>query len=421
MKKKRNEDKDMTKDFFEALDILEKERKISKEYLLKKIKDALATAYKKETGLSNIAVNIDEEKGKIKICKVLEVYDPVAEAEAEAAALAAIAEAEAKKAELGDEFSEEDDEAEATERTERIERPVRKDNRTRITLEEARKISPKYHVGDIVEIEIKPKNFGRISIMNAKQVVVQAITEAEKGNLVQEYESKKGQILPAIVTRVDPLKGLVILDIGGNEMSLPKSEQIPGEELNVGDRVKVHISDIKRDAKRSSILISRACPELIQKLFELEIPEIIDGTVEIKSVSREAGSRTKVAVHSNNPDVDPIGACIGPKGIRKSNISAEIGNEKIDIIRYSEIPEEFIAAALAPAKVNSVTLIDEATKSYRVMVDEDQLSLAIGVRGQNTRLAVKLTKCGIDIKSEKLLQTMNEAPSEVSEEEDEEQ
>lgn len=421
MKKKRNEEKDMTKDFFEALDILEKERKISKEYLLKKIKDALATAYKKETGLSNIAVTIDEEVGKIKICKVLEVYDPVAEAEAEAAALAALAEAEARKAELEEENEEENEGDEIEEVTEKIERPVRKDNRTRITIEEAKKISPKYQVGDIVEIEIKPKNFGRISIMNAKQVVVQAITEAEKGNLVQEYENKKGQLLPAIVTRVDPLKGLVILDVGGNEMSLPKSEQIPGEELNVGDRVKVYVSDIKRDAKRSSIIISRACPELIQKLFELEIPEIIDGTVEIKSVSREAGSRTKVSVHSNNPDVDPIGACIGPKGIRKNNICAEIGNEKIDIIRYSAVPEEFIAAALAPAKVNSVTLIDEATKSYRVMVDEDQLSLAIGVRGQNTRLAVKLTKCGIDIKSEKLLQTMTEAPSEVSEEEDEEQ
>lgn len=397
MKKKRNEDKDMTKEFFEALDILEKERKISKEYLLKKIKDALATAYKRETGLSNISVNIDEEAGKIKICKVLKVYDPNAVEEPE------IVEAE---------------DEEASE--EKIERPARIDERTGITIDEAKKISPKYQVGDIVEIEIKPKNFGRISIQNAKQVVVQAITEAEKGNLVQEYEDKKGQILPAVVTRVDPLKGIVILDVGGNEISLPRSEQIAGEVLNPGDRVKIYVSDIKRDAKRSSVVISRANAGLIEKLFELEIPEIQDGTVVIKSIAREAGSRTKVAVYSNNPEVDPIGACIGPKGIRKNNISEEVGGEKIDIIRYSEDTAEFIASALAPAKVNSVTLVDEATKSYRVMVDEDQLSLAIGVKGQNARLAVRLTQCSIDIKSENLLKNEVDEASEVSESDDEE-
>lgn len=416
-KKKRNEDKDMTKDFFEALDILEKERNISKEYLLKKIKDALATAYKKETGLTNISVTIDEVACKIKVCKVLEVYDPILEAEAEARA-AEEAAAQAALAEANKEAGEDEDEAFDEAAEVKVEKPFKKDNRTRITIEEAKKISPKYKVGDIIEIELKPKSFGRISIMNAKQVVVQAITEAEKENFVMAYENKKGQLLPAIVTRIDPLKGFVALDIEGKEFSLPRSEQIPGEELNVGNRIKVYVSDVKRDPKRSSVVISRACPELIQKLFELEIPEIQDGTVEIKSVSREAGSRTKVAVHSNNPDVDPIGACIGPKGIRKNNISAEIGAEKIDIIRYSEIPEEFIAAALAPAKVNSVTLVDESTRSYRVMVDEDQLSLAIGVRGQNTRLAVKLTRCGIDIKSERLL-CAEEASEEVAETDEE--
>ncbi len=399
MKKKRNEDKDMTKDFFEALDILEKERKISKEYLLKKIKDALATAYKRETGLSNISVTIDEAAGKIKICKVLTVYDPDT---------------------IVEEI--ENDEEDLSEDTaEKAERPFRIDERTGITISEAKKISPKYQVGDIVEIEIKPKNFGRISIQNAKQVVVQAITEAEKGNLVQEYEDKKGQLLPAVVTRVDPIKGLVILDINGSEISLPKSEQIAGEVLNPGDRVKIFVSDIKRDMKRSSVIISRASAGLIEKLFQLEIPEIQDGTVVIKSIAREAGSRTKVAVYSTNPEVDPIGACIGPKGIRKNNISTEVGGEKIDIIRYSEDTAEFIASALAPAKVNSVTLVDENTKSYRVMVDEDQLSLAIGVKGQNARLAVRLTQCSIDIKSESLLKTEAAAPSEVSEAEDEEQ
>ncbi len=403
MKKKRNEEKDMTKDFFEALDILEKERKISKEYLLKKIKDALATAYKKETKLSNISVNIDEEAGKIKVCKVLTVYDPDAIVE--------------------DPIEQDDAVANDDESTSEYvsERPVRFDERTGITLEEARKISPKYKVGDIVEIEIKPKNFGRISIQNAKQMVVQAITEAEKGNLVQEYEDKKGQILPAIVTRTDPLKGIVILDINGNEISLPRSEQIPGEVLNPGDRVKIYVSDIRRDAKRSSVIISRASAGLIEKLFELEIPEIQDGTVLIKSIAREAGSRTKVAVYSTNGEVDPIGACIGPKGIRKNTISEEIGGEKIDIIRYSEDAAEFIASALAPAKVNSVTLLDEETNSYRVMVDEDQLSLAIGVKGQNARLAVRLTQCSIDIKSENLLKAEPDVPSEVSEPEDEEQ
>lgn len=402
MKKKRNEDKDMTKDFFEALDILEKERKISKEYLLKKIKDALGTAYKRETGLSNISVNIDEAAGKIKVCKVLRVYDPDAIVEEPLETVA----------EEGEE---------GLEVEEKAEKPFRVDERTGITLAEARKISPKYQVGDIVEIEIKPKNFGRISIQNAKQVVVQAITEAEKGNLVQEYEDKKGQLLPAVVTKADPLKGIVILDINGNEISLPRSEQIPGEVLSPGDRVKIFVSDIKRDAKRSSVVISRAHTGLIEKLFELEIPEIQDGTVEIKAIAREPGSRTKVAVHSNNPEVDPIGSCIGPKGMRKNNISGEIGGEKIDIIKYSEDKSEFIASALAPAKVNSVTLLDDETNSYRVMVDEDQLSLAIGVKGQNARLAVKLTQCSIDIKSESLLKTVAEESLEVSESEDEEQ
>jgi N utilization substance protein A len=401
MKKKRNEEKDMTKDFFEALDILEKERKISKEYLLKKIKDALATAYKKETKLSNISVNIDEQAGKIKVCKVLTVYDPDAIVE---------------EPEIDDEeMAEYEENGEAT-----FDRPARFDERTGITLEEAKKISPKYQVGDVIEIEIKPKNFGRISIQNAKQMVVQAITEAEKGNLVQEYEDKKGQILPAIVTRTDPLKGIVILDINGNEISLPRSEQIPGEVLNPGDRVKIYVSDIRRDAKRSSVIISRASAGLIEKLFELEIPEIQDGTVLIKSIAREAGSRTKVAVYSTNEEVDPIGACIGPKGIRKNTISAELGGEKIDIIKYSENAADFIASALAPAKVNSVTLIDEETNSYRVMVDEDQLSLAIGVKGQNARLAVRLTQCSIDIKSESLLKASSDTSSLGDESADEE-
>ncbi len=375
MKKKRNEDNDMSKEFFEALDILEKERKISKEFLLKKIKDALATAYKRETGLSNLSVVIDEEAGKIKICKVLDVVEEI-----------------------------EDDK-----------------DQTKISLADARKISSKYQIGDIVEIEIKPKNFGRIPIQNAKQVVVQAITEAEKGNLVQEYEDKKGQILSAVVTRVDSIKGTVILDINGNDISLSKSEQIPDEVLTPGDRIKVYVSDIRKDAKRSSVIISRTNPGLIKKLFELEIPEIQDGTVEIKSIAREAGSRTKVAVHSNNPEVDPIGACIGPKGVRKNNISEEVRGEKIDIIRYSENYEEFIASALAPAKVNSVTLAEEGTKAYKVIVDNDQLSLAIGVKGQNARLAVRLTECSIDIKSESTMNSTPEDLAEVSGAENEEQ
>ncbi len=379
MKKRRNEDKDMTKDFFEALEILEKERKISKEYLLKKIKDALTTAYKKETGRLNIAVDFDEKNCTIKIYKYLDVVE---------------------------ELEYHDD--------------------TKILLADAKKINSRYEVGDRIEVEeVRPKNFGRISIQNAKQVVVQAITEAEKGNLVQEYESKKGQILSAVVTRADAVKGTVILDINGHEISLPKSEQIPGEILNPGDRVKVFVADIRHDTRRSGVIISRANPGLIKKLFELEVPEIADGTVEIKSIAREAGSRTKIAVHSNNPEVDPIGSCIGPKGMRKNNISEEIGGEKIDIIRYSSNCEEFIASALAPAKVLSVTEVEEGGKSYRVLVDDDQLSLAIGVKGQNARLAVKLTECSIDIKSESLLKNAvseaTEDTTEVSEAENEEQ
>lgn len=230
MKKRRNEDKDMTKDFFEALEILEKERKISKEYLLKKIKDALTTAYKKETGRLNIAVDFDEKNCSIKIYKYLDVV-------------------------------------------EELEYP----DDTKILLADAKKINSRYEVGDRIEVEeVKPKNFGRISIQNAKQVVVQAITEAEKGNLVQEYENKKGQILSAVVTRADAVKGTVILDINGHEISLPKSEQIPGETLNPGDRVKVFVADIRHDARRSGVIISRANPGLIKKLFELEVPEIAD-------------------------------------------------------------------------------------------------------------------------------------------------
>lgn len=342
----------MNKELFEALDALEKDKGISKDYMIERIEAALLSAYRKESaGCENARVKLDPVKQDVKIYKQLNVVDEVI------------------------------------------------DDRTEISLADAMMKSKRYKIGDIYEIELKPKNFGRIAAQAAKQVIIQGIREAERGNMIREYEEKKEEIVSAVVVRVDPTTGNATLEIGKNEMVLFRNEQIPGETLSVGDRIKVFITEIKKDTRGPSIVLSRAHPGLVGRLFELEVPEIRDGIVEIKRIAREAGSRTKIAVLSNDEHVDAVGSCIGPKGIRKNNVTAELCGEKIDIIQYSENVEEFISAALAPATVESVAKLPESDRAYRVIVADDQLSLAIGKEGQNARLAAKLTGCKIDIKS----------------------
>lgn len=342
----------MNKELFEALDALEKDKGISKDYMIERIEAALLSAYRKESaGCENARVKLDPVKQDVKIYKQLNVVDEVI------------------------------------------------DDRTEISLADAIMKSKRYKIGDIYEIELKPKNFGRIAAQAAKQVIIQGIREAERGNMIREYEEKKEEIVSAVVVRVDPTTGNATLEIGKNEMVLFRNEQIPGETLSVGDRIKVFITEIKKETRGPSIVLSRAHPGLVGRLFELEVPEIRDGIVEIKRIAREAGSRTKIAVLSNDEHVDAVGSCIGPKGIRKNNVTAELCGEKIDIIQYSENVEEFISAALAPATVESVAKLPESDRAYRVIVADDQLSLAIGKEGQNARLAAKLTGCKIDIKS----------------------
>ena len=267
-----------------------------------------------------------------------------------------------------------------------------------ISLVEAKELSRRHKLGGMVENELKLKNFRRLSAQAAKQVIIQGIREAERENLVRAYEDKKEEIVTATVYKVDDNTGNLILDMGNSTAVLQKAEQIPGESHRVGEHIKVYISEVRGgDSRGPVILLSRVHPGFVKRLFELQIPEIADGTVLIKGVSRDAGSRTKIAVYSRDEDVDPIGACIGQGGMRIAAILGEIGNEKIDIVRYSEIPEEYIAQALSPAEVESVVLDGE--RSCRVTVAQNQLSLAIGKEGQNAKLAAKLTGFKIDIKA----------------------
>lgn len=347
----------MNKEFFDALDMLEKDKGIPKEYMIERVEAALLSAYKKDSGgKENARVKLDAVKKDIKLFRQLSVVEAVV------------------------------------------------NEKTEISLEEAQKKSRKFEIGDVIEIEVKTKNFGRIAAQAAKQVIIQGIREAERGIMIKEYEEKKEEIVNSVVTRVDPTTGNATLEIGKNEMILFRHEQIENENLQVGDRIKVFITEIKKDTKGPSVILSRVHPGLVRRLFELEIPEIKDGVVEIKAIAREAGSRTKVAVASNDPNVDPIGACIGAKGARKNNITAELCGEKIDIISFSLVNEEFISAALAPATVDAVIKLPDSDRAFRVIVADDQLSLAIGKEGQNARLAAKLTGFKIDIKSRKSLE-----------------
>ena len=271
------------------------------------------------------------------------------------------------------------------------------DSRLEISLDEARKINPNYDIGDIVEIEVTPKDFGRIAAQTAKQVVTQRVREAERGIIYEEFIDREDDIMTGIVQRKDNRFAYVTL--GRAEALLPTSEQMPNEQYNHNDRIKVYITKVEKTTKGPQIYISRTHPNLLKRLFELEVPEIFDGTVEIKSVAREAGDRSKISVHSDNPEVDPVGACVGPKGSRVQAVVDELNGEKIDIVKYSKDPVEFVANALSPSKVLEV-IVNEEEKSTIVIVPDYQLSLAIGKRGQNARLAAKLTGWKIDIKSE---------------------
>jgi len=272
-----------------------------------------------------------------------------------------------------------------------------------ISLEEAKRLSAKNELGGIVNIPVSNVDFGRIAAGNGKQVIIQGLREAEHGMIYDEFNSKQHEILTGTVQRIDNRNGNVSLKIGqGNEATealLLFNEQVPGEELVEGQMVKVYLVEVRRSTRGPQVLISRTHPGLVKRLFELEVPEIYDGSVEIRSIAREAGNRTKMAVYAEDENIDPIGACVGPRGARVNAIVNELRGEKIDIIKWSEDPAQFVAAALAPAEVVSVTLAAEG-KSCRVVVPDDQLSLAIGKEGQNARLAARLTGYKIDIKPE---------------------
>ena len=343
-------------EIFAALALLEKERGIPQTFMMEKIIQAITTAYKRDhDGVENVIVDVDEEHQTLKMFVQKNVVD------------------------------EEDYVDPANE----------------MTLAEAKALSAKYEIGDIVNIPVDNTEFGRIAAGNGKQVIIQGLREAERGMVYDEFNSKQHEILTGVVTRMDPRNGNVSLRIGtgteSTEALLMSGEQVPGEELTEGMHVKVYVVDVRRSTRGPQILISRTHPGLVKRLFELEVPEIYDGTVEVKSIAREAGSRTKMAVWSNDENVDPIGACVGPKGQRVANIVDELRGEKIDIIKYSEDPAAFIAAALAPADVVDVWMADEG-KACRCVVPDDQLSLAIGKEGQNARLAARLTGYKIDIK-----------------------
>ena len=341
----------MNTEFFTALELLEKEKGIPAAYMIEKIEAALVSAYKKEYGNNtNVRVLIDPAKKDVRVYQQKEVVAVVENPE------------------------------------------------TQISLTDAKAIAKKYDIGKVVETEVKTKNFRRLSAAAAKSVIIQGIREGERRVMQEAYENKHEEIITATVSKVDPESGNVVLDTGTGRAVLLRSEQIPGEDFYVGDKIKVFVMEVNKESRGPIVTLSRVHPGLVRRMFELEIPEIADGIVMVKGVSREAGSRTKISVYSREPDVDPVGACIGNHGARISAIIEELRGEKVDIVKYSEKPEEYIAAALAPAEVLSVNLIAE--RACRVQVEPDQLSLAIGKEGQNARLAARLTGFKIDIKAD---------------------
>ena len=352
---KTNSNESDGKEFFAAIAQIEKEKGIPAGYMMEKITQALASAYKRdhEGAGDNIEIKANPETGEVRMFVLKDIVETVDNPAVE------------------------------------------------MSLEEARRALPHAQLGDVVRIEVKTKNFGRIAAQTARQVIIQGIREAERDMVYDKFSSKEHEILTGVVTRVDPKSGAANLRINSSseytEAFLAPGEQVRGEAIREGDRLRVYVVEVRRSTRGPQVLISRTHPGLVKRLFELEIPEIYDGTVEVKSVAREAGSRTKIAVWSGDENVDPIGACVGPGGARVNNIVEELHGEKVDIIKYSEDPAQYIAAALSPADVLSVDLLPDG-KACRVVVPDDQLSLAIGKEGQNARLAAKLTNYKIDIK-----------------------
>ena len=343
------------KELFEALRMFEKEKDIPMDYMIQQIQKAMEIACKSYYGGNeNVVFKIDPDKNTFDVKLVKTIVDEV------------------------------------------------EDPNFEVTLDEAKQINKrkKFAVGDEIEVPLDPKRLGRIAVSSARNVIRQGIRAGEKGQSLIEFQSKLGEIVTATIERIDAKTGIATIRIGKSEAMLPKNEQVGIETLHEGDMVKVYIADVKDNERGPHAIISRSHPGFVRRMFEKEVPEIFDGVVEIKAVSREAGSRTKMAVISNNPDVDAIGACIGPKGARVNTIVSELGGEKIDIIEYNEDPEKYISAALSPATVLKVDITDEETKSCKATVPDDQLSLAIGNKGQNARLAARLTGWRIDIRPE---------------------
>lgn len=340
----------MSSELFDAINYLEKEKGIDKDILLEALEAALISAYKKNfNSAGNVSVKFDEDEGTMQIHAQKTVVEEI------------------------------------------------EDEQLEITLEEANEVNLGYELGDVVDLEVTPKNFGRIAAQAAKQVVTQRVREAERGVIFSEYADREEDVMTGIIQRVDP--SFVHVDLGKIEAKLAKSEQIDTEDYQVHDRIKVFVTKVENTNKGPQIFISRSHPGLLKRLFEMEVPEIYDGTVEVKSISREAGDRSKISVHAANPEIDPVGSCVGPKGQRVQAVVDELNGEKIDIVEWSEDPVVYVSNALSPSQVVDVQ-VDEENKATTVIVPDYQLSLAIGKRGQNARLAAKLTGWKIDIKSE---------------------
>ncbi|CQR47659.1 hypothetical protein BN1058_01986 [Paraliobacillus sp. PM-2] len=340
----------MSSELFDAIQYLEKEKGINKEVLMEALEAALISAYKKNfKSATNVRVDLNEETGSMHVFSRKEIVEEV------------------------------------------------EDSQQQIGLEEAKEINPNYEIGDVIELEVTPRDFGRIAAQAAKQVVTQRVREAERGVIFNEYIDREEDIMNGIIQRVDPR--FVYINLGKVEAKLPEGEKMPTETYNVHDRIKVFVTKVENTNKGPQIFVSRSHPGLLKRLFEMEVPEIYEGIVEIRSVAREAGDRSKISVHAPDPDIDPVGSCVGQRGQRVQTIVDELKGEKIDIVEWSEDPVVYVSNALSPSKVLTV-LVDEEEKATTVIVPDNQLSLAIGKRGQNARLAARLTGWKIDIKSE---------------------
>ncbi|MCQ6280162.1 transcription termination factor NusA [Bacillus sp. EB600] len=340
----------MSSELLDALNVLEREKGISRDVLVDAMEAALVSAYRRNFNQAqNVRIDLNLDKGSMRVFARKEVVDQVF------------------------------------------------DPRLEISIEDAKQINPNYQVEDVVELEVTPKNFGRIAAQTAKQVVTQRVREAERGIIYSEFIDREEDIMTGIVQRLD--SKFIYVSLGKIEALLPVNEQMPNERYKPHDRIKVFITKVEKTTKGPQIFVSRTHPGLLKRLFEIEVPEIYDGTVEIKSVAREAGDRSKISVHSDKLEVDPVGACVGPKGSRVQAVVNELKGEKIDIVKWSDDPVVFVANSLSPSKVLDV-IVNENDKATTVIVPDYQLSLAIGKRGQNARLAAKLTGWKIDIKSE---------------------